>query len=541
MSIYTSTSRNKDKDIQLVNELVSRFDLLKAQRDESESIRREEVFDLVCPYRRRGYKKNARWDTTATSASDKLASLLHNLITPFGSRWHGLIAPDKRSGSFAYFSEAKILREGCERLVDELFAQREVSESGFNLCLKDFYTEVVLFGMGCFYITARKGGGLRYISVPVSSIVCSTNHENVIDTVFEEFTLKAEDVAKKWGMEALSDEMKADLNSSDPKTYEFFQAVFPDKEDEYQGYQQVVVCKKENRLMSKGYHRVMPYIIGRYEASNDTPFGYSPTYKALPAIRRLNTLSRASSIYSDQSIQPPKLLTEEARGKGFSVKANSMNYGFLDRRTGAPLIQTLENRNDPRPAHTEIQRLELQIRETYMLDLFQLLADRASRSATESMEKTREKGVFISAIVGGLQAEFVGAMVKREIDVLLHSQGANRGELKGVRISYTSPLYKYQKAEIASSNMQALRAIAEAANITGDPTLLAMVKTYEFGEETLRDLGMSERLISSEEDTNKKIEGQRQQAEEAQMKQLAIEQSIKTGGEIAESRVKEQG
>lgn len=535
-SIY----QNEDKDRQLVNELVSRFDMLKAQRDESESRRRREVFDLVCPYRRKGNFKRKRWDTTATSASDKLASLLHNLITPFGSRWHGLIAPDKK-GSFTYFAEDKMLREGCERLVDELFAQREVPESGFNLCLKDFYTEVVLFGMGCFYVTRRKGGGLRYISVPVSSIVCSTNHENVIDTVFEEFTLKAEDVAKKWGMDELSDEMKADLNSSNPKTYTFFQAVFPDKEDEYQGYKRVVVCTDESRILDTGYHRVMPYIIGRYEASNDSPFGYSPTYKALPAIRRLNELSQASSLYSDRSLNPPMNLAEEVRGKSISTDAKSKNYGMFDRRTGMHLVQPLELKTDPRPAHTEIQRLELQIRESYMLDLFQLLADRASRSATESMEKTREKGIFISAIVGGLQAEFVGAMVKREIDVLLHNQGADRGALKGVRISYTSPLYKYQKAEIASSNMQALRAIAEAANITGDPTLLAMVKSYEFGEETLQDLGMSERLIFSEEDTNKKIAGQRQQAEEAQMKQLAIEQSMKTGGAIAELKAKEQG
>lgn len=76
--------------------------------------------------------------------------------------------------------------------------------------------------MGCFYVRERKGGGLSYISVPVSSIVCSANHENVIDTVFEEFTLTAENIVQKWGYDALSDKMREDIQKSEPQSYQFF-------------------------------------------------------------------------------------------------------------------------------------------------------------------------------------------------------------------------------------------------------------------------------------------------------------------------------
>ncbi|PTL86078.1 MAG: phage tail protein [Candidatus Liberibacter europaeus] len=527
--------KEENKHKQFVNELVARFDTLKSQRKAVEPVR-DEIFKLVCPYRRREQGEDNRWDTTATSASERLASLLHNLITPFGSRWHGLIAPDKK-GSFTDFSENKMIREGCERLVDDLFAQREVSESGFNLCLKDFYTEVVLFGMGCFYITEGKRGGLRYISIPVSSIVCSADHENIIDTVFEEFTLKAQDVAKKWGMEALSDEMKEELNSSDPKTYEFFQAVFPDKEDQYKGYQQVVVCKTENRLMSKGYYRVMPYIIGRYEASPYNLYGYSPTHKALPSIRRLNALRAAISLHSDRSLDLPVAVPEKMKGKKLSTKAKAVNLGFMS-NTGDLLVRPVVS-GDYRPPYEEINSLQSQVRETYMLDLFQVFMERASRSAAESMEKTREKGVFISAIVGGLQAEFVGSMVRREIDVLLHSQGGDRGRLKGVKISYTSPLYKYQMAESVASDLLAIRTGSEIAHLLGDPSLMQAYDGHGLVAKASRDCGLAERILLSEEDTKEKVAGQRQQAEEAQMKQLAMEQSIKTGGEIAELRAKE--
>lgn len=233
-------------------------------------------------------------DTTATDACDKLASVLQNLITPFGSRWHGLMASEDMGGDT---DEHKTLREESEQMVSKLFAQREVHKSGFNLCLKEFYTEVVLFGMGCFYVGAEKGGGLGYIFVPIDSIVCGVNHKNVIDTVFEEFSMTAENAVKKWGEDKLSDKIKEDLVKPNPSEYQFFQVVFPKppspfyRDEAKSGYRSVVICADKRLLMEEGQYKVMPYIIGRYEACSSKPYGFSSTVKVLSAIRRLSELS----------------------------------------------------------------------------------------------------------------------------------------------------------------------------------------------------------------------------------------------------------
>lgn len=520
----------------LVHELVSRFEVLKAQRAEIDKTR-QEIIRLVCPYRGKEGLQDKRWDTTATEACDKLSSLLHNMITPFGSRWHGLILPAKRSNLYTHFlqdEEHKILREQCETMVAELFALREVSQSGFNQCLKHFYAEVVLFGMGCFYVAARRGGGISYISVPVDSIVCSANHENVIDTVFQHYTLNAENIAKKWGEEALSPSMRSSLHHCDPQQYEFFQAVFPDERSEYSKYRSVVVCKDERRVMEEGTYRVMPYIIGRYDASSEKPYGFSPTNKALASIKRLHSLRGAISVYSETQLHKPMAASLEMKGLSFSLKPKSVNYGALG-RSGEPLLREIPI-GDPRPSYEEIQSLQDQIRKLYMLDLFQVFAERASRSAAESMEKTREKGIFIASIVGGLQAEFVGSMVRREIDVMLPQKGFARGELDGVKVSYTSPLYKYQRAEEVAGDIQALRIASEAANLLGNPAILAMIEPYLFGSELYRKAGMSESVILSVEDTKKDIAEQHEQSEARQMRQLAFEQSVKSGGKIVETR-----
>lgn len=169
-----------------------------------------------------------------------------------------------------------------------------------------------------------------------------------------------------------------------------------------------MICKDENRIMEEGQYRVMPYIIGRYEACPDKIYGFSPAIKALAAIRRLNELSGSLSQYAELTQHLPIGASSSMRGQPFSMKPKAINYGVLD-RNGRSLFAPITVGN-PAPSTYEIQRLEDQIRKIFMLDLFQVFADRASRSATESMEKTREKGVFISAIVGGLQAEFVGSM-----------------------------------------------------------------------------------------------------------------------------------
>lgn len=131
------------------------------------------------------------------------------------------------------------------------------------------------------------------------------------------------------------------------------------------------------------------------------------------------------------------------RGSQLSSKPRAINFGATDLR-GNSLV-TFHPIGDARPTHEELQRLRAQIRDIFMLDLFQVFAESDSRSTTESMEKTREKGIFISAIFGGLQSEFVGSMVKREIDVLLDQKGENRERLKGAKIYHTSPTLQIPK------------------------------------------------------------------------------------------------
>lgn len=99
-------------------------------------------------------------------------------------------------------------------------------------------------------------------------------------------------------------------------------------------------------------------------------------------------------------------------------------------------------------------------------------------TATEVLERTREKGILLAPTIGRQQSEYLGPMIDREIDIL-SQQGlippmpqALR-EAKGeYKIIYDSPLSRAQKAEEASGVMRTVQSCLEVTNVTQDPSIL---------------------------------------------------------------------
>jgi hypothetical protein len=114
------------------------------------------------------------------------------------------------------------------------------------------------------------------------------------------------------------------------------------------------------------------------------------------------------------------------------------------------------------------------INDAFLVTLFQILVDTPTMSATEVLERAREKGMLLAPTAGRFQSEFLGPMVEREIDVL-----ARQGLLpqippilaqaaKEYRIEYNSPKSRMARAENAAGFMRALDSAANYAKMTGD-------------------------------------------------------------------------
>jgi hypothetical protein len=94
-------------------------------------------------------------------------------------------------------------------------------------------------------------------------------------------------------------------------------------------------------------------------------------------------------------------------------------------------------------------------------------------TATEVLERAREKGMLLAPTAGRMQAEFLGPLIEREID-LLARQGLMPPKMPQIlidaaveyRIEYDNPLSRMARAEKASGFMRALSQAAEYAKMT---------------------------------------------------------------------------
>ncbi|ONI58604.1 phage tail protein, partial [Candidatus Liberibacter solanacearum] len=352
----------------------------------------------------------------------------------------------------------------------------------------------------------------------------------------------------------LSSRMRSSLGKKDTDKFKFIHAVFPKsiaekkKDRGNKNFYSQFICVDENRFFEEKELRTLPYIVGRYRVRADEIYGKSPAMEALPAIRRLNEISNELAQYSSLALNPPFLAPAEAKGRELKFKSRHINIGTISRE-GKSLFQPLQFGN-PLPYYDEVKRIQGAINSSFLLDLFQVLDDKASRSAAESMEKTREKGAFVGPLIGGLQSEFIGAMIRRELDIL-DSQGklpepndTDHPHVSVLKVEYTSPLFKYQQAESVSSVLQGTNTVLELGAKTGDPSCMDHIDIDKVSRFSLWASGTPAQLIRDLDEVDKirsdradQMEEMQNRQEAQQQEQMGLEVGAKAAGKALEKKL----
>ena len=123
------------------------------------------------------------------------------------------------------------------------------------------------------------------------------------------------------------------------------------------------------------------------------------------------------------------------------------------------------------------------INDGFLVSLFQILVETPQMTATEVLERAREKGALLSPTMGRQQSELLGPMIEREVDLLMKQGLLPRMpdaliEAKGeFDIEYDSPLSRSQRAEEASGWLRTLEAAIAYANTTQDLAVLDQFNT----------------------------------------------------------------
>jgi hypothetical protein len=340
------------------------------------------------------------------------------------------------------------------------------------------------FGTGNVFVDAlqdRTERGLRYRAVHLGQTYFQENHQGIIDKVFRKFPLTARQAVQQFGPE-LPDQIVQ--MAKDPKrntTIHWFvhkvaprEDYDPDRKDlKGMAYYSCYVSVTGKQTVQEGGYHTFPYAISRYVTTPGETYGRSPAMMALPSIKSLNEMKKTMLKQGHRTVDPVLLAHDDGVLDTFSMKPGSLNPGGVNAE-GKPLVHVLPTGNLA-AGKDAMQEEKLAINDFFLVTLFQILVETPQMTATEVIERAREKGALLSPTMGRQQSESLGPMIERELDVL-QQQGLIPPmppallEAKGeYTIQYDSPLSRMARAEEASGLMRVVDYMTNIVHLTGNP------------------------------------------------------------------------
>lgn len=476
-------------------------------------------------------------DPTAALALPKFAAAMESMLTPRNSTWHRLVPTDKT------LQRNRTARMYFDDVNDILFRYRYAPNANYASQQHEAYMGLGAFGTaGLFVDKLQHFGerGLRYRAIHLGEIYFLENHQGIIDTALRKFDLTARQAYQRFGDSLPSDiiEKAKDATKCDTKFW-FLHTVMPRSEAE--GYDPERMDAKGMRYVSRytsihgkkrlqadgkeGGYNTFPYPISRYVVAPGETYGRSPAMLVLPGIKVLNEQKKTFLKQGHRTVDPVLLAYDDGVVDGFDLTPGAVNYGGMSAE-GRPLIGTLPVGNLAMSEKMmEMERYA--INDAFLVTLFQILVETPAMTATEVLERTREKGALLSPTMGRQQSEALGPMIERELDVL-GSQGLLPPMPDIVRQAqadydtiYDSPLSRAQRAEQGAGLMRLVGWGQEYAAVTGDVSPLDYID-WDAAMPDLADIqAVPSRWILDNKGVMAKRDARAQQAQQQQMIEAA--------------------
>lgn len=466
--------------------IIREFNALQGKRGVFES-HWQEIAERIWPqasrtfnpywYNTPGEKKNEFvFDSTASLALNRFASILDSLLTPRQQIWHALQCPDDR------VNDRRDVKLYFEKVTQILFDYRYAYRANFSSQNNYIFKSLGAFGTGAMFIDELDGApGLRYKAMPLGEVYFSENHQGMVDKAYRIFRLTARQATQiqKWDLPKSIIE-KAKTAPDDQ--FEFIHQVEPNREQDYgrsdykgMAYSSCYVSKTEGKVVEEGGYTTFPYIVPRYEQAPNEVYGRSIAMDLLPAIKTLNEEKKAMLKQGHRVLDPVLMGPDDGVLDAFSMLPGALNAGGVT-PDGRPLIHALPTGNVQAGKELMDDERSL-INDGFLVSLFQILVENPQQTATEVLERAREKGILLSPSIGRQQSEYLGPTIDREIDVL-NRQGllpqmpeALRQAQGKYKVQYDSPLNRLQKSEQPAGLSRTLESLLPIAQAAGDPSL----------------------------------------------------------------------
>lgn len=420
-------------------------------------------------------------DATGALALNRFAAAMESMNTPHTSQWHSVLPQDK------VLMGNRTVRLWFEDLTELLFTLRYAPTANFASQKYADYKMIGAFGNAILFIDAldwRKEKGFRYRSIHPGQCFFMENHQGMIDKNYRRFPLTASQALKQFGPDRLAKQIldQAKDGKRGQTVHYFIHKVSPRDDASYdperldvQGmaYESCYVSiTGQQTVQENGYH-IFPYAVSRYSTLPGQIMGTSIAMMALPGLKTLNEMKKTVLKQGHRVSDPVLLAHDDGALDSFSLRPGTLNPGGVN-ADGKPLVHVLPTGNLA-VGHEMMDMEKSSINDFFLVSLFQILVDAPQMTATQVIERAREKGQLLTPEIRQ-QAESLGPMIDREIDLavqmkLLAPMPQMLLDAKGkYTVRYDSPMARMARgSERTAGTTRVIDYIKDIVSVTMNP------------------------------------------------------------------------
>jgi len=226
--------------------------------------------------------------------------------------------------------------------------------------------------------------------------------------------------------------------------------------------------------------------------------------EVLPAIKTLNEQKKTILKQGHRATDPVLLGYDDGIASRFSMRPGAYNAGGVSKE-GRALVHALPVGNLA-VGRDMMEDERNDIKDVFLVTLFQILVESPNMTATEVMQRVKEKGILLAPSFGRQEAEYLGPMIEREFDVLLNQRllpepprimQEAQGEYS---IEYDSPFSRAQKSEEAEGLMRVYEWAINIATNTGNQNVLDHFAEDVIVPDIAHIQGLPERWLKGQEE-----------------------------------------
>lgn len=475
------------------------------------------------------------FDTTACRANEKFAAGMFSYLCPPGETWFLLRSPRKElmqnEEVSNYFDEVgRIIREALYL-------------SNFVLEMHEAFLDDGAFGTANIYMAEGTKTPLTFKCIHIDEYCIDENHEGFVDVVFRLFTMTLRQVVQKFGEDKLCANLKKlwdDPKSNNlDKPVQVLHAVFPREEMDSckcdtpnMPFVSCYIDYDNKCCLSESGYREQPYLVFRFSKSSNEVWGRGPGTTMIPEVKLLNKIKKTCLVGAEKAVDPPLFIPDDGVVGQLRTTPGAINYWRANAYQNKPESWKFEGNL---PIGLEMMNMEkVEIERGFFIDLFEQLAQRKQEmTATEVVERVREKLVMIAPAIGRTQNELLSPMISRAYRIL--------GEM-GVLPPIPSPLNSFPAYEVyyVSKLAMAIKALdIDAVTDTFatvmpmmqyDPTIVDSFNFDAISRGIAHRNGMPSDFLFSMEIVERKREERAKKEQAAQAMQVASTLGSAAGG-----------